>query len=76
MNTRNDWENLLRIFNKDLEKTGYSIKITDYNNDGCYTCEIIKDRVSVMVYAENYYEGELSSLITDAHHYILTTLAR
>ena len=76
MNTRNDWENLLRIFNKDLEKTGYSIKITDYNTDGCYTCEFIKYGVSVMVYAENYYEDELSSLITDAHHYILTTLAR
>ena len=76
MNTRNDWENLLRIFNKDLKRTGYSIKITDYNNDGCYTCEFIKYGVSVMVYAENYYEDELSSLITDAHHYILTTLAR
>ena len=37
MNTRNDWENLLRIYNEDLEKTGYSIKITDYYNDGCYT---------------------------------------
>ena len=76
MNTHNDWENLLRIFNEDLEKTGYSIKITDYNNDGCYTCEFIKYGVSAMVYAENYYEDELSSLITDAHHYILTTLAR
>ena len=52
MNTRNDWENLLRIYNEDLEKTGYSIKITDYYNDGCYTCEFMKDGVSVMVYAE------------------------
>lgn len=76
MNTHNDWENLLRIFNEDLEKTGYSIKITDYYNDGCYTCEFYKDGVSVMVYAENYYEDELSDLITDANHYILTTLAR
>ena len=33
MNTRNDWENLLRICNEDLEKTGYSIKITDYYED-------------------------------------------
>ena len=72
MNTRNDWENLLRIFNKDLEKTGYSIKITDYNNDGCYICEILKDGVSYEVYAENFYEDELSDLITDAHHYIST----
>ena len=76
MNTRNDWENLLRICNEGLGKTGYSIKITDYYDDGCYTCEFMKDGVSVMVYAENYYEDELSSLITDANHYILTTLAR
>ena len=76
MNIRNDWENLLRIFNEDLEKTGYSIKITDYNNDGYYICEILKDGVSYEVYAENFYEDELSDLITDAHHHILTTLAR
>ena len=76
MNTRNDWENLLRICNEGLEKTGYSIKITDYYNDGCYTCEFYKDGVSVMVYAENYYEDELSGLITDANHYVLTNLAR
>ena len=76
MNTHNDWENLLRILNEDLEKTGYSIKIINYNNDGYYICEILKDGVSYEVYAENYYEGELSDLITDAHHYVLTTLAR
>lgn len=76
MNTHNDWENLLRIFNKDLERTGYSVKIINFNNDGYYICEILKDGVSYEVYAENYYEDELSSLITDAHHYILTTLAR
>ena len=40
MNTHNDWENLLRIFNEDLEKTGYSIKIINYDNDGYYICEI------------------------------------
>lgn len=76
MNIHNDWENLLRIFNEDLERTGYSIKITNYNNDGYYICEILKDGVSYEVYAENFYEDELSNLITDAHHYILTTLAR
>lgn len=70
MNKRNDWENLLRTTNEDLEKTGYTIKITDYYNDGCYTCEFIKDGVSVMVYAENYYEDELTDLITDAFHYV------
>ena len=76
MNTHNDWENLLRIFNEDLEKTGYSIKIINYDNDGYYICEILKDGVSYEVYAENFYEDELSDLITDAHHYILATLAR
>ena len=76
MNTHNDWENLLRIFNEELEKTGYSIKITDYHNDGYYICDILKDGISYEAYAENYYEDELSDLITDAHHYILTTLVR
>ena len=51
MNTHNDWENLLRIFNEDLEKTGYSIKIINYDNDGYYICEILKDGVSYEVYA-------------------------
>ena len=76
MDTRNDWENLLRIYNEGLEKSGYSIKITDYYNDGCYTCEFMRDGGSVMVYAENYYEDELSDLITDAAHHVLTYLAR
>ena len=76
MNTRNDWENLLRICNKDLEKTGYSINLIHFKEDDTYNCEILKDGVSVMVYAENYWEDELSDLITDANHYILTTLAR
>ena len=75
MNRRNDWENLLRIFNEDLEKTGYSIDIVQ-PEDGYYNCEIWKDGKRVEVYAENYFEDELSSLITDANHYILTTLAR
>lgn len=75
MNRRNDWENLLRIFNEELEKTGYSIDIVQ-PEDGFYNCEIWKDGKRVEVYAENYYEDELSDLITDANHYILTTLAR
>ena len=75
MKRRNDWENLLRIFNEDLEKTGYSIDIVQ-PEDGYYNCEIWKDGKRVEVYAENYFEDELSSLITDANHYILTTLAR
>lgn len=76
MNKCNDWENLLRIYNEGLAKTGYSIKITDYYNDGCYTCEFMRDGVSVMVYAENYYEDELSSLITDAFHHITTYILK
>ena len=69
MNRYNDWENLLRISNEDLEKTGYSIDIVQ-PEDGFYNCEIWKDGKLVEVYAENYYEDELSSLVDDAFHYV------
>ena len=72
MNRRNDWEFLLSLANEDLKDTGYEIKVTDYYDDGCYTCEILKDGVSVDVYAENYYEDELSDLVTEACHYVKT----
>lgn len=74
MNRRNDWENLLRYSNEDLEKTGYSLLITE-DEEGFYNCEIWKDGELVETYAENYYEDELSDLITDATHYAFT-LAR
>lgn len=75
MNTHNDWENLLRISNENLEKTGYSLLITE-DDEGYYSCEIRKDGELVETYAENFYENELSDLIIEAHHHVLTTLAR
>lgn len=65
MNTRNDWKNLLRIINEDLENTGYSLLIT-MPEEGFYNCEIWKDGEKVETYAENFYEDELSDLIVDA----------
>lgn len=79
MNRRNDWENLLRYANEDLEKTGYSLLITEDTEGGgdyLYSCEVWKDGEKLGVYAENYYEDELSDLITDAWHHVLTYLAR
>ena len=75
MNRYNDWENLLRIYNEDLEKTGYSLRIVE-DEDGYYSCEVWKDGKFIDVYAENYWEDELSDLITDAAHHVLTYLAR
>jgi len=75
MNTHNDWENLLRIYNEDLKMTGFSLLIVE-PEDGVYDCEIWKDGELVETYAGNYYEDELSDLVTDACHYVLTTLAR
>ena len=69
MNRHNDWENLLRISNEDLKKTGYSIDIVQ-SEDGFYNCEIWKDGKRVEVYAENYFEDELSDLVHDAFHYV------
>jgi len=71
MNTHNDWENLLRIYNEDLEKTGFSLLIVE-PEDGVYNCEIWKGGKKVGIYGENYFEDELSDLITDAGHYALT----
>ena len=75
MNRYNDWEGLLSIFNEDLEKTGYSLRIVE-DKDGYYSCEVWKDGKFIDVYAENYWEDELSDLITDAAHHVLTYLAR
>lgn len=75
MNKCNDWENLLRISNEDLEKTGYSLRIVE-DEDGYYSCEVLKDGKFIDVYAENYWEDELSDLITDAFHHVNTYLVR
>ena len=75
MNRYNDWENLLRIYNEDLEKTGYSLLLTK-DEDDYWSCEIRKDGELVETYAENYWEEELSDLIIDAAHYVLRCLAR
>ena len=71
MNRRNDWENLLRIFNEELEKTGCSIDIVQ-PEDGFYNCEIWKNGKRVEVYAENYFEDELSDLVHDVFHYVFS----
>lgn len=75
MNKCNDWKNLLRICNEDLEKTGYSLLLTE-DEDGYYSCEIWKDGKMLGVYAENYWEDELTDLITDATHHVLTYLVQ
>lgn len=71
MNKCNDWENLLRISNENLEKSGYSLLITK-DDEGYFSCEIRKDGELVEIYAENYFEDELSDLITDAFHHIFS----
>ena len=68
MNRYNDWKNLLSYANYVLEKTGYSLLIVEPET-GFYSCEIWKDGERVEVYAENYFEDELSSLVNDAFHY-------
>jgi hypothetical protein len=68
MNTYNDWEYLLQLANEDLNKIGYSILITE-PEEGFYDCEIWKDGELVETYAENYYENELSDLVTEVWHY-------
>lgn len=82
MNTRNDWKTLLKNANEDLAKHGYELRV--YEDDGYYSCDIWQDvttngcteKVALETYAENYFENELSDLITDAWHYVLTELIK
>ena len=67
MNRYNDWQTILKLANEDLEKFGYSLLIVE-PEEGFYNCEIRKDGELVETYAENYYEDELSDLITEAWH--------
>lgn len=67
MNRNNDWKGLLKMANEDLDKHGYSLLIVE-PEEGFYNCEIRKDGELVETYAENYYEDELSNLITEAWH--------
>jgi hypothetical protein len=67
MNRYNDWQGLLKMANEDLEQFGYSLLIVE-PEEGFYNCEIRKDGELVETYAENYYEDELTDLITEAWH--------
>jgi hypothetical protein len=67
MNRYNDWQGLLKMANEDLDKFGYSLLIVE-PEEGFYNCEIRKDGELVETYAENYYEDELTDLITEAWH--------
>lgn len=67
MNRCNDWQTILKLANEDLEKFDYSLLIVE-PEEGFYNCEIRKDGELVETYAENYYEDELSDLITEAWH--------
>lgn len=68
MNNYNDWKALLKNANEDLGKVGYSLLITE-PEEGFYNCEIWKNGEFDEVFAENYYENELSDLIIEAWHY-------
>ena len=74
MNRRNNWKGLLKIANEDLATIGFELKI--YEQDGCYSCDIWKGNVAWEIYAENYYEDELTDLVNDAWHYVKHDMER
>lgn len=76
MNRVNNWEQLLEYANEELAKHGYTIDVNDDDERGFYECDILKDGEVVEVYAENYYEDELSGLVNDAWHYVSTELVK
>lgn len=70
-NRLNDWEKLLQYANEDLEKNGYLLLISE--DEGYYSCVIWHNGKQIAVYAENYFEDELTDLITDAWHHVIGT---
>lgn len=64
MNRRNDYMDILRLANEDLEKHGSRIEITD-DGDGAFNVEITGGGWSE-TFAEGYYEDELAVLVNDA----------
>jgi hypothetical protein len=65
MNFHNDWENLLKYANEELNPKGYGIRIRK-DGDGYYFCDILKDGKRFEEYAGNYFEHELEDLVNDA----------
>jgi hypothetical protein len=76
MNKRNDWQSDLEWVNKTLGRHDYSLKIYEPEEEGFYSLDILKDGKVVETYAENYYEEELSDLITDAMNYVFLNLIK
>lgn len=70
-NRYNNWKQLLEYANEELEKTGFSILVVE-PEEGFYNCEIWRNGKKVETYAENYYEDELSDLMNEVWHYVLT----
>ena len=76
MNRINDWENLLKIANEELNPKGFGLKVYEPEEEGFYFLDIYKDEKYLETYAENYYEDELSDLLIDAWHYVNTEKLR
>ena len=72
MNRRNNWEQLLVYANEELNPKGYAINLIHFEEDGTYNCEILKDGVSIEVYAGCMYEDELADLVNEVWHYVAT----
>lgn len=69
MNRYNDWKGLLALANESIDKHGYSLLIVE-PEAGFYNCEIWLNGQFIDTYAENFYEDELSDLITDAWSHV------
>ena len=68
---KTEWQSLLDYANEELKKKGYSLRITEPEEEGFFRCEILHNGVLKDCYGDNYFEGELEDLISDAWHSIL-----
>ena len=74
MNSRKEWQNLLKLANEDLKQYGYRLSVNDDEDEGFFSCIIYKGNKEVDIYAENFYENELDELVNEAWHYVKSEL--
>ena len=63
-NTRNDWQELLKLANEELKQGGVQIDVSA-TDEGSYDV-VINNNGITEIYASGYYEHELSELVNDA----------
>ena len=65
-NKVNNWEQLLELANKDLERYRVKMNVVHVDNTADYDLHILYPDGTTDIFAQNYYEDELGELVNDA----------